>query len=90
MILYCLSDKRFPALMLSVTHSGLTTLGGFLDLRILSVFEALSCIEVKICVALEAVGLRNTILGQDISKNNGKLTKPLPRHSKQFVSSQCR
>lgn len=56
---YSLSDNRFPALILSVTHSGRTTCTIPFDfvVRNLCVFAPLSCCDVRIWVAPEAVCL---------------------------------
>ena len=47
---YSRSDNRFPASMLSVTHSGRTTCTMCFDLLVNSfcVFEPLSCYDVRI------------------------------------------
>ena len=61
---YFLSDTFFPALILSVTHSGLTTYGLFFDLfvKYLCVFKAFRFSwDVTICVALDAVCLFNEV-----------------------------
>ena len=66
---YSLSESRFPAAMLSVTHSGRTTCAVFfaLDVKCLCVLAPFSCCDVRMCVAPDAVRLladvsRDTIL----------------------------
>ena len=89
---YSRSFNLFPALMLSRIHSGLTTCTLTFDFVVsnLCVFDPLSCCDVKMCVAREAVCLQDhvnfrlTATRYDGKPRTGLLHRPV----RQFFSSR--